>query len=91
MANGNGHGYGDDEEPTPADPSRISAEARVLASIALEHSHVSNCMWNASRIIDSTAGDHRVALLASLVAELSTVIDATVKTRATLATRKAKK
>lgn len=89
MAPGNGnegHDYGGDEEPTPAEPGRprISTEARVFANLGLEHSHTSSCMWNASRLLDALSGDDRAALLTKLIVELSAIIKATTKARATL-------
>lgn len=84
---GNGHGYGGDEEPTPAEPTgsvRVSIEARTLVNLGLEYNALAGSLWNTSRIYDSTAGDDRSAVLAQLIAELSAVIDATAKARAAL-------
>lgn len=85
--NGNdGHSYGGDEEETPAEPgrARISEEARALASLGLEHSHASECLWRSARLLDASSGDDRTALLAKLVVELSSVIAATTKARSAL-------
>jgi hypothetical protein len=89
--NGKRGDYGGDEEPTPAEPSssvRISAEARLIVNLGLEHSHASECYWRLSRIYDTTAGDDRDVLLATLISELSAIIDANIKARAALVKRR---
>jgi len=72
--NGDSHGYDGDEEPTPAERTRISAEARAFAELALQYSHASSQLWNCARLLDAAAGSDRVALLSKLVVELTGLV-----------------
>lgn len=68
-----GHGYGGDEEPTPAEPSgrhAYSPEARLIANIAVSLNSLSASIAECSRLYDSNERDQRRVQLARVVAEL---------------------
>lgn len=75
---GNGHGYGGDEEPTPAlgGIAPFSAEARELVNIALAIGAAAASVWRVARSIDTVEGAKRDLAVAECTVALGELVDA---------------
>ncbi len=80
--NGNGNGYGGDEETTPPNAvAFFSAEARELVNLALAIGATAASVWRVARLLDSVDGDARELAIARAASELSEIVDAATTAR----------